>query len=180
MNLTILKSKLKLVPATLKDYPTVQNMARFYVYDISRYCGFISDDWACPTDGLYESYDFKSYFEDPTQRAFLIKIGEELAGFVLLNQIGRLPNTQWNMGQFFILAKFQNKGIGNQVTRRVWEIHSGEWEVSVIPENKAALAFWRKTVSTFTAGKYTEQLLNISEDGHQFQRYILNFNTSTI
>lgn len=34
----------KLTPASIHDYPTIQNMARFYVYDMSRYCGFISED----------------------------------------------------------------------------------------------------------------------------------------
>lgn len=50
-----------LVEATLKDYPLIQNMARFYVYDLSRDCGFISKDWALSTDGLYECFDLKHY-----------------------------------------------------------------------------------------------------------------------
>lgn len=35
-------SGITLIKASLSDYPTIQNMARFYVYDMSRYCGFIS------------------------------------------------------------------------------------------------------------------------------------------
>lgn len=35
---------IKIISATISDYPIVQNMARFYVYDISRHCGFISKD----------------------------------------------------------------------------------------------------------------------------------------
>ncbi|MBN9542682.1 MAG: hypothetical protein J0G32_02660 [Alphaproteobacteria bacterium] len=38
-------------------------MARFYVYDLARLCGHKSKDWAMPIDGLYESIDFKIYFE---------------------------------------------------------------------------------------------------------------------
>ena len=48
-----------ILSATLADYPTIQNMARFYVYDLSRECGLISEDWAIPSDGLYESFDFR-------------------------------------------------------------------------------------------------------------------------
>lgn len=98
--------------ATLSDYPMIQNMARFYVYDLSRECGFISSDWAIPADGLYESFDFKGYFQDLDKQAFLIKVNEEIAGFALLNENGIIPDTEWNMGEFFILAKFQGKGIG--------------------------------------------------------------------
>ncbi|MCW8410584.1 hypothetical protein OQJ13_16515 [Legionella sp. PATHC035] len=54
MNIKELQSALKVETATLDDYPTIHNMARFYVYELSRDCGFISDDWALPSDGLYE------------------------------------------------------------------------------------------------------------------------------
>ena len=51
-----------IVPATYNDYPVIQNMARFYVYDLSRYCGFISEDWSMPANGLYECFDFNRFF----------------------------------------------------------------------------------------------------------------------
>ena len=174
-----IKTKLKprLIPATLNDYPTIQNMARFYVYDMSRSCGFISEDWACPSNGLYESYDFKEYFNNPPREAFLIKVGDELAGFVLLNKEGTQPQTDWNMGEFFIIAKFQGKDVGSLVAKEVWKTHPGIWEVSVIPENKPALEFWRNVVSAFTAGFYTEELIEVEYDTHQPKRYILSFGT---
>ncbi|MCZ6925162.1 MAG: hypothetical protein O7D30_07525 [Rickettsia endosymbiont of Ixodes persulcatus] len=65
-------------------------MARFYIYDISRYCGFTSDeyDWALPQDGLYEAVDYKKYFTETDQKVYLVKVNEEMAGFVLLNKVG--------------------------------------------------------------------------------------------
>jgi predicted acetyltransferase len=52
---------------------------------MSRYCGFISKDWAMPKDGLYECFDFKKYFEDDDNKAYLVKLEDgELVGFVLL------------------------------------------------------------------------------------------------
>jgi hypothetical protein len=45
--------KFELVPATIADYPTVQDMVRFYVYDMSRLCSIAYPDWKCPEDGLY-------------------------------------------------------------------------------------------------------------------------------
>ena len=170
--------RVKLCKATLTDYPLIQNMARFYVYDMSRFCGFISDDWACPVDGLYESDDFKNYFIDETRKAFLVKIEDELAGFVLLNKIGTLPETEWNMGEFFIIAKFQGKGIAREVVNQIWKSYPGKWEVSVIPENKHALNFWRKTINHFTNGNYKEEIKKVDYDKHQPKRYILNFDTN--
>lgn len=169
---------LKLLPATPEDSPVIQNMARFYVYDLSRECGFISEDWACPPDGLYESFDFKSYFEDPSRRAYLIKVEHELAGFALLNQEGTSPKTDWNMGEFFILAKFQSKGIAQYVAHQLWNMHPGVWEVSVIPENIKALNFWRKAISKFSHGDYVEKVCQVSYDTHQPNRHILSFQAS--
>lgn len=152
-------------------------MARFYVYDMSRSCGFICDEWACPPDGLYESYDFKVYFDNPKRQAFLIKVEDELAGFILLNKVGTQAHTDWNMGEFFVLAKFQGIGVGSLVVQELWKTHPGFWEVSIIPENTPALAFWRKVASTFTSGNYTEELKTIDFDTHQPKRYILSFDT---
>lgn len=166
-----------IIAATITDYPIIQNMARFYVYDLSRDCGFLSEEWAIPADGLYESFDFKNYFKDPTRKAFLVRVNDELAGFVLLNQAGTLNKTQWNMGEFFILAKFQGKGIGKQAVEQIWNIHKALWEVSVIPENKRALNFWRKVISDFTDGVYSEEIKIVDYDEHQPNRIIFSFDT---
>lgn len=164
----------------MADYPVIQNMARFYAYDMSRYCAFISNEWDFPKDGLYEAHDFKKYFKEPNRKAFLVKIDDELAGFVLLNKIGTLPDTEWDMGEFYVLAKFQGKGIAKQVAFQIWQEFNGKWEVSVIPENLIGLAFWRKTISNFTNGHYKEEIKNVEYDKHQPNRYIFSFDTNEI
>jgi len=168
-------SSVQLMKATLADYQAIQNMARFYVYDMSRYCGYISDEWALPKDGLYESYDFKNYFTDEARDAFLVKIKDELAGFVLLKKMGALADTEWQMSEFFILAKFQGTGIASEVANQIWKTHPERWEVSVIPENKRALSFWRNTISNFTKGHYKEEIITVDYDKHQPKRYIFSF-----
>ena len=169
--------KTRLIPATLNDYPLIQNMARFYVYDLSRSCGRDSADWALPSDGLYESFDFKNYFEETSRKAYLIKVEEELAGFVLLNQVATSSDIDWNMGEFFILARFQGQGVGQLVVQELWDTHPGRWEVAVVPENKSALTFWRKTISVFTNRVYHETEKEIDYDPYQPKRIILNFDT---
>lgn len=176
----IKKFKPKLITATMDDYPVIQNMARFYAYDMSRYCGFISNEWNFPKDGLYEAHDFRKYFEEPGRKAFLIKIDDELAGFVLLNRIGTLPDTEWDMGEFYVLGKFQGKGIAKQVAYQIWQEFHGKWEVTVIPENLVGLAFWRKTISNFTKGHYKEEIKKVEYDKHQPNRYIFSFDTKEL
>lgn len=165
---------LNLQKATLNDYPTIQNMARFYVYELSRTCGRDSVDWALPHDGLYESFDFKIYFEDPTRHAFLIRVGEERAGFVLINQESLFPETRWNMGEFFILARFQKSGIGLNIAHQIWNRYPGLWEVAIIPENIPALTFWKKTIHRYTQN-YTCENITVTYDAHQPVRAVFRF-----
>lgn len=171
--------KAELIEATLTDYPTIQNLARFYVYDLSRSCGFISEDWSCPSNGLYADKDLKEYFEDPNRCAFLIKVGNELAGFVLLHHVISDTENYWVLAEFFVVAKYQKQGIGVQVASLLWKTIPAEWQLTVIPENREALSFWRRTISTFTSGNYTEEVKEVDYDKNQTRRYILSFDSKT-
>lgn len=170
--------------ATIEDYPVIQNMARFYVYDLSRYCGLNSNDWAMPSEGLYESFDFREYFESSLRKAYIVKVSnrekneKELAGFVLLNNDGTSIGTDWNMGEFFIISRFQNYGVGSIVANQIWNKHPGKWEVSIIPENSLAINFWEKVISNYTSNKFNRETKNIDYDEHQPQRIIFSFDTS--
>ncbi len=147
--------KPELVPATIEDYPTIQNMARFYVYDMSRFCGDLPD-WECPEDGHYECFDLKPYFEEDDRYPFLVRIGKELAGFVLINKYGTTEDVDWNVAEFFILAKVQGKGIGEQVAIDVCNQFKGILESSVIPQNYGDIEFWQKTITKFTHGDFAK------------------------
>ncbi|WPY00714.1 GNAT family N-acetyltransferase [Candidatus Trichorickettsia mobilis] len=171
--------KVSIIKATIDDHLRIQNMARFYVYDLSRDCGSISSDWAIPEDGLYESFDFKNYFEDRSRKAYLVKVYDEIAGFVLLNKATESPSNNWNMGEFFIIAKFQGQGIAYQIAKEIWSMHPGKWEVSVIPNNKSALKFWEKAISEFTSKIFNKKIKDVTYDEHCPRRVIFEFDTQS-
>lgn len=175
----MIENNITLIPAALVDYPLIQNMGRFYVYDMSRYCGFTSDEygWALPQDGLYEIGDYKKYFTELDRTAYLVKLNEEIAGFVLLNKVGTHDKIDWNMGKFFIIARFQNKGVGREVAKQIWQMYEGLWEVLVIPENKPAIKFWRNTINAFTKGNYQEDTKLTSIRDYKAERVVFEFNT---
>ncbi len=146
MNVTLSK-------ATEHDREIIQNLGRFYVYDMSRYCGFLRK-WQTPANGLFECIDLSSYFEQQDSHAFLIKVDDELGGFVLINKVGTSPDVDWNVGEFFVVAKFQGKGIGRMAAQQVFGQFPGTWETTQMPDNKPAIDFWQKVVTEYTNGKF--------------------------
>lgn len=154
--------EISLCEASEKDKDTIQNLGRFYVYEMSRYCGFLPT-WETPSNGLFECIDLSSYCEKPDRHAFLIKVDDELAGFVLINKIGSTPDVDWNIGEFFVVSKFQGKGVGRYVAEQIFNQFSGTWETTQIPENKAAIDFWEKVVANYSHGQFEKTLKTIPE-----------------
>lgn len=146
-------SNISIIKATSEDKATIQNLGRFYVYDMSRYCGFLPG-WEVPVNGLFECRDLGSYCEQSDRYAFLIKVDDELAGFVLINKIGSSPDVDWNIGEFFVVSKFQGKGVGFYVAEQIFSQFHGVWETTQMPENKAAIDFWEKVVTHYTGGQF--------------------------
>lgn len=167
---------LHIIPANVSDYLIIQNMARFYVYDMARTCGLSSPDWAMPDNGLYESFDCRNYFEDKDRKGFLVKVNAELAGFVLLNKVGTSEKLDWNMGEFFIISRFQRQSIGSKMAKEIWDMHPGYWEVSVIPENAPAISFWKNAITEYTNDNFIEMIKEVSYSADiKENRIIFNF-----
>jgi len=153
--------EIKLIPATLNDHPILQNIGRFYVYDMSEYLGK-EEGWEIPADGLYECIDFKKYWEDKNSFPFIVRYKNEIVGFVIVDRKGSCPEIDFNMAQFFILRKFKNKGIGSYVAQECFKKFPGIWEVMVIPGNEGAYRFWRSTIKNYTDNNFTEYTRDIA------------------
>ncbi len=145
--------KIDIVAATDADQAIIQNLGRFYVYDMSRYCGFLPG-WETPSNGLYECVDLGHYWRESDRYPFLVKIDDEVSGFVLVYQTGSTPAIEWSMGEFFIVAKFQGKGIGRQVAEHIFNRFHGVWEVMQIPENTGAVEFWEHVIRSYTQDNF--------------------------
>lgn len=155
--------KINLTPATAEQMPVIQNMARFYAYDLSKSCGFYEVfDWSFPENGLYEALDVSKYWQ-PNHYPFTIRVDGELAGFALINKIGSVSNIDWNMGEFFIVGKFQGKGIGRQIAFELFNRFPGQWEVMQMPPNLPAIRFWKKIVAEYSNNQFTENTITIQE-----------------
>lgn len=167
--------KINIAPATAELMPVIQNMARFYAYDLSKSCGFYElYNWSFPENGLYEALDMSKYWQ-PDCYPFIIRVDGELAGFALINKVGSITDTKWNMGEFFIVGKFQGKGIGRQVAFEILDKFPGQWEVMQMPPNLPAIKFWKKVVAEYTGDKFTETRISVQEP-KPHNNIVLRFN----
>ncbi|APZ30014.1 MAG: acetyltransferase [Rickettsia conorii subsp. raoultii] len=99
----------------------------------------------------------------------------------MLNKVGTHYKIDWNMGEFFIIARFQNKGVGRQVAKQIWQMHKGLWEAAVIPENKPALLiFWWKVINEFTKGNYLEEVKLVQMSDYKAERVIFEFGANIL
>ena len=66
--------------ATDQDLPIALNLVPYYIYDLSEYLG-----WPCTPEGRFVGSDwFPTYWEKPARHAFMLRAGQELAGFALI------------------------------------------------------------------------------------------------
>jgi len=156
------QQKAVLYEATLADYATIENMWRYYVYDMGRYCGFIKG-WECPIDLSFVPDDLTHYFLDQAKQVYLVKVGGQLAGFVFLKKCVVSSSVEWRVCEFFIAGKYQSIGIGQQVAKEVFSLYPGKWSLTVMPENLGALKFWRKTIKEVLGVEYTEVHKTVEE-----------------
>lgn len=176
---TYLNSTPILIQAHPADLLTLENMARFYLYEMSRFCGFRVDDFSWPEDNLLKKHHFEKYLEEEDRKAFFIKVQDELAGLVLVTKIGINPNIDWKIGEFFVLPKFQRQSIGQKIALQVFNRFPGRWEVSVLPENKGAWEFWRKVISSCTKNDYLEEKKTVNYASHNPERIVFLFSLSS-
>lgn len=151
--------KIELLPAALEEKTTIINLARFYVYELSRYKNDDKDS-AFPEDGLYEAFEtcfeFEKYWSNPKYFPFIIRVDNELAGFVMVNKHGSSKEIDWFLAEFFVVAKFQDIGVGRKIAFQLFNQFKGHWELMTLPENVRATRFWRSVLKDYTNENYTE------------------------
>lgn len=169
------EENLKLVPATINDYSTFFNLARFYSYDISEFFGD-EPGWEMEDDGLYGvGVDYKKYFEDENVFSFLVRYKGELAGFAIVDKDSIDPSVDFNMAQFFILRTYKRKGLGKLIAFQCFEKFKGTWEVHVLPKNEIARHFWRSIISEYTKNNFNEKIL---KNKNEEERITFHFRTA--
>jgi len=165
--------KIEILEAGENDIPVIQNLARFYVYDLSEYMG-----WRCPEHGLFGCRD-DDFWYSKRNHFFVVRVDGELAGFAVIESLGEENKVaDYDVAEFFILRKFRRKGVGRRVAHTLFDKFGGSWQVRQLVDNLPAPIFWRKVISEYTSGNYEESLEFIKEYG--WEMVVQRFNNKLL
>lgn len=159
--------------ATPEERPVVRHLLQLYLHDFSEFDGDEVD-----ARGLYHYPWVEEYWRAPNA-AFLFKVAGNYAGFCLVDNDVLLPNSEYSISEFFVLRKYRKRGLGRLAASSIFSSRPGAWEAAQHESNLPAQAYWRRVISEYTNGKYTEQFLDTEEWHGPVQTFVVSANSET-
>jgi predicted acetyltransferase len=114
---------------------------------------------------------FANWFANDQAHPLLIVKGPEPVGFALVSR-PRIPaageaSADYTMSEFFVRKSHRRVGIGRDAATLIFDRFAGTWEIVEYLRNPAAVKFWRRVLSTYGKGNFTER----SRHGEVRQRF---------
>jgi len=112
--------------------------------------------------GRYEYKYLDNYWKEPNRHPFFIKVDENVAGFVLVDEkdFNAEPDYPLGITEFFVLKEYRKQAVGEKVAQEIFGIFQGRWSIREKEDNKSAQEFWRKVIDRYTNGNYKEVISN--------------------
>lgn len=97
---------IEIIEATKEEQAIIQNLARFYIYDLSEF-----QARKCPDNGLFEDEDYGRYWTEPGHFPFLVTCQSELVGFVFVEGGGSSASIDYHIAlrNFSLSENFAGK-----------------------------------------------------------------------
>lgn len=104
-----------------------------------------------PNDDYEPETMMAEWWEHPEGTfVYFIYVNERLAGFALIAAPPLVDgDADWELTEFFLFHPYRGKGICRQAAIQLFDSFSGSWQLSVMNEHDAALAFWRKVLPNY-------------------------------
>ena len=145
----------ELRPGTFSDRVVVDRLMELYLYDYSEFDGFDVDE-----HGMYRYDDLDYYWMEKSREILVFKVNGKWAGFAMISEEVVLDGAQRSLDNFFVMRKYRRQGVGALAARTSFERTPSAWEISVLPNNAPACAFWRRVVNDYTQGTSQETVLD--------------------
>ena len=134
--------------------PLIANLLELYIHDLSEVFSVKPG-----LDGRFGYDKLPLYWSEPDKRwAFLIKFGDQVAGFALVTRGS--PATcdpmDLDVAEFFVLRGYRRLSVGRQAAKMLWDSLPGNWVVRVSEGNRRGLPFWRAVCRAYASGACEE------------------------
>lgn len=135
-------------PARTDERCLIEGLFQFYAYDFSEFSARGSLEFDA-NGRISIDPGLDAYWRDPERWPLIIRAGEQVAGFALLNTHShRGGRVERNMAEFFVARRFRRRGVATAAVHQIFRLHPGDWEVAVAAANAAALAFWPRAIES--------------------------------
>ena len=138
-------------PIRIEQKSVLMQMMELNSYDFSEFTGDDISEY-----GYYGYAHIDDYWNEAGRYPFFIRADGKLAGLVLIrscSEYSDLPRPHC-VAEFFVMRKYRRHGVGLAAATQVFSLFPGGWEVSVLLNNHAALAFWESVIRGCTQGDY--------------------------
>ena len=119
----------------------------------------------------HEDEIFANWFANDQSHPLLILKGSDPVGFALVTRpripAAGEPAADYRMSEFFVRSQHRRVGMGRDAATLIFDRFAGDWEIIEYLRNPGAVAFWRRVVAVYSAGRYTER----SRHGEVQQRF---------
>lgn len=163
----VVSSETAVVPAGPDGQLVVARLWQLFWHDLSEFRDRPPDG-----DGTFPVHDLPTFFGgDPHHRAYLIKRGGALGGFVLVNQDS--AGLQ-HLHSFFVVRALRRQRIGHSAATAVLRGQPGRWQIGFQEENFGAACFWRQVATSTVGSRWHEELRPVPDKPWlPFDRFIL-------
>ncbi|HEY3655610.1 MAG TPA: GNAT family N-acetyltransferase [Steroidobacteraceae bacterium] len=122
-------------------------------------------------DNPREHEIFANWFANDQSHPLVILRGSDAVGFALVTR-PRIPAAgetaaNYNMSEFFVRKAHRRMGIGRDAATLIFDRFAGDWEIVEYQRNPGAVLFWRRVLTAYSKGLFTER----SRNGEVHQRF---------
>lgn len=143
-------SSVRVETAGPRGREAIANLMQLYLYDI---CEF--EDSPLGRNGLFDLGNyFDLYWVEAERHPFLILADEQLVGFALVREI---VEGTFSVAEFFIRRGCRGSGVGAIAATELFDRFRGTWKVAELERNVPAQRFWRRVISEYTDGRFSEE-----------------------
>ena len=114
---------------------------------------------------------FANWFSNDHSHPLVILKGTETVGFALVSRPRIAPAGEkaanFHMSEFFVRKPYRRAGIGRDAASLIFDRFAGDWEIVEYQRNPDAITFWRRVLTHYCKGRFSERFRN-GEVRHRF------------